>query len=102
MSTAAEAFEAELRDPDVTLDVELDALLEGAPWRRFVVIGDSVAKGVAEDSPGYRRLRWGARVAAALDRARPGLEYVNLGRPTRRPPRSRRRSSTRPSPCRRT
>ena len=81
MTTTAAVPEAELQDPDVLTDEEADELLEGAPWRRFVVVGDSVAKGIGEESPGYRKLRWGARVAAALDRARPGLEYVNLGIP---------------------
>ena len=81
MATTAAVPEAELQDPDVLTDAEADELLEGAPWRRFVVVGDSVAKGIGDESPGYRKLRWGARVAAALDRARPGLEYVNLGVP---------------------
>src|ERR687893_1940351 len=81
MTTTAAVPEAELRDPDVLTDEEADRLLEGAPWRRLVVVGDSVAKGIGDESPGYRKLRWGARVAAALDRARPGLEYVILGIP---------------------
>ena len=81
MVTTTAVPEAELRDPDVLTDEEADRLLEGAPWRRLVVVGDSVAKGIGEESEGYRRLRWGQRVAAALDRARPGLEYVNLGIP---------------------
>jgi lysophospholipase L1-like esterase len=79
MATAVPIPQAELDDPDVLPDDELVALLDGAPWRRFVVVGDSVAKGVAEESPGYRSLRWGARVAAVLARVNPGAVYENLG-----------------------
>jgi EmrB/QacA subfamily drug resistance transporter len=46
-----------------------------APWRRFVVIGDSMAEGVGDPVPGYRHLGWADRVAHRL-----GAEYLNLGR----------------------
>jgi EmrB/QacA subfamily drug resistance transporter len=46
-----------------------------APWRRFVVIGDSMAEGVGDPVPGYRHLGWADRVADRL-----GAEYLNLGR----------------------
>src|SRR5918999_1542273 len=79
MTTTTAVPEAERQDPDVLSDEEVDRLLQGAPWRRFVIVGDSIAKGLGDESPGYRRMRWGERVAAGLERARPGLEYVNLG-----------------------
>jgi lysophospholipase L1-like esterase len=81
MESTISVPEAELHDPDVLTDEEIDALVAGAPWRRFLVVGDSIAKGLGEESPGYRTMRWGERVAAALERARPGLEYLNLGTP---------------------
>ena len=81
MSTAIPIPEAELSDPDVLTDDQVDGLLVGAPWRRFVVVGDSIAKGVGESAPGYRRIVWAERVAAGLERARPGLVYVNLATP---------------------
>jgi len=71
---------AELSDPDVLSPDEGEALVAEAPWKRFVVLGDSVAKGVGEPAEGYADVRWGARVAAALSAAQPSLEYTNLGR----------------------
>jgi EmrB/QacA subfamily drug resistance transporter len=49
--------------------------LAGARWKRFVVIGDSMAEGIGDPVPGYRRLGWADRVAQRL-----GGEYLNLGR----------------------
>ncbi|TVT19884.1 SGNH/GDSL hydrolase family protein [Amycolatopsis rhizosphaerae] len=54
-------------------------LLTGAPWRRFGVIGDSLAAGTGDPSPGYATLPWGTRVADVLRRANPGLAYRNTG-----------------------
>jgi hypothetical protein len=62
MESTTSVPEAELHDPDVLTDEEIDALVAGAPWRRFLVVGDSIAKGLGEESPGYRTMRWGARV----------------------------------------
>jgi lysophospholipase L1-like esterase len=45
------------------------------PWRRFVAIGDSMAEGVGEPSPGYGTGSWVDRIAAAI-----GGEHLNLGR----------------------
>ena len=45
------------------------------PWRRFVVVGDSMAEGIGDPSPGYKHLGWADRVAARLE-----TEYLNLGK----------------------
>jgi lysophospholipase L1-like esterase len=72
---------AELCDPHCLSSEEMDALLAGAPWRRFVILGDSVAKGLFEQTPGYGKQNWGERIAAALRRQQPDLSYGNLARP---------------------
>ena len=79
--TVAEAgpFPREAEDPHCLTDDRADELLRRAPWRRFVVIGDSLAKGLAEPTEGYRPLTWAVRTAAALRRAQPDLAYLNLG-----------------------
>jgi lysophospholipase L1-like esterase len=53
-------------------------LLAGAPWRRFIAIGDSLSAGTGDPSPGYAPLGWADRVANALRRVHPGLAYLNL------------------------
>ena len=53
--------------PDLTL----------TPYRRFVVIGDSIAAGVGDQTPGYEHLGWADRIARAL---RPDAQYLNLGK----------------------
>lgn len=53
------------------------ALLAGAPWSRFAVIGDSLSAGTGDASPGYLDLGWSDRVAAILRRVRPDLAYLN-------------------------
>ncbi|WP_433326858.1 SGNH/GDSL hydrolase family protein [Spirillospora sp. CA-294931] len=58
---------------------EADKLLAAAPWRRFAVLGDSLAEGLGEDSPGYRSLPWADRTREALARREPELAYLNLG-----------------------
>ena len=49
--------------------------LDRSPWSRFVVVGDSMAEGVGEPTPGYEHLGWADRVATSLH-----TEYLNLGR----------------------
>lgn len=71
---------AELADPDCLGRGESARLLAGHPWRRFVVLGDSVANGPAEAVEGFTPLRWADRVAAELTAACPQLRYLNLGR----------------------
>jgi lysophospholipase L1-like esterase len=58
----------------------LVALLQGAPWRRLAVLGDSIAEGVGEPHPGYRNLSWIDRIAEPLRAATGGLAVTNLGR----------------------
>lgn len=50
-------------------------LLAGHPWRRFVVLGDSVAEGLCSPVPGYSDLQWADRLASELQVP----AYLNLG-----------------------
>jgi lysophospholipase L1-like esterase len=70
----------EWTDPAVLPAAEAAALLAGAPWKRMVTIGDSVAEGVREPVPGYRDLSWTDRVEEALGAATDGFTALNLGR----------------------
>ncbi len=54
--------------------------MRGHPWRRFVVLGDSVAEGLCEPVEGYSDLQWADRIAAELRAVQPELAYLNLGR----------------------
>jgi lysophospholipase L1-like esterase len=54
---------------------EAAKLLAGHPWRRFVVLGDSVAEGLCSPVPGYSELQWADRLAAELQVP----DYLNLG-----------------------
>lgn len=72
-------YPVEAADPWCLRPGEAAALLAGHPWRRFVVIGDSVAEGLGDPVPGYSDLPWCDRIAAELRSHRPGLEYHNLG-----------------------
>lgn len=67
-------------DPYCLRAGEAQDLLAGHRWRRFAVLGDSIAQGVAEPVPGYSPLPLADRVAAELDRTGPGTAYLNLGR----------------------
>jgi lysophospholipase L1-like esterase len=53
--------------------------LEQAPWKRMVVVGDSVAAGVREPLDGYRDMGFADQVGEAL-----GGTYLNLGVPSLR------------------
>jgi MFS family permease len=46
-------------------------------FTRFVVVGDSMAAGVGDPTPGYEHLGWADRVARAIA---PGADYLNLGK----------------------
>ncbi|MFR9777551.1 SGNH/GDSL hydrolase family protein [Micromonospora sp. MS34] len=70
----------EATDPWCLRPGESAQLLRGHPWRRFVVLGDSVAEGLCEPVDGYPDLQWADRIAAELRGVRPGLAYLNLGR----------------------
>jgi lysophospholipase L1-like esterase len=66
-------------DPYCLRPGESAELLAGHPWRRFVVLGDSVAEGLCEPVEGYSDLQWADRIAHELRAVQPALEYVNLG-----------------------
>jgi lysophospholipase L1-like esterase len=67
-------------DPDCIDPAEAADLLRDAPWRRLLVLGDSVAAGIREPLAGYRDASFADRVAAILAGDRPGFAYLNLGR----------------------
>ncbi|MFH8559999.1 SGNH/GDSL hydrolase family protein [Streptomyces sp. NPDC017988] len=54
--------------------------LEGAAWRRFIVLGDAGAKGRGSARGRSSPVSWADRVAETLRSARPDLAYLNLGR----------------------
>lgn len=58
---------------------EADRILAGAPWKRFLVLGDSLAEGLGERTEGYRTAPWTERTREALARVQPDLAYLNLG-----------------------
>lgn len=70
----------EAADPHCLNPGEAAKLLDGHPWHRFAVLGDSIAEGVGDQLPGYSPLPFADRVAAELTAVRPALEYLNLGR----------------------
>lgn len=72
--SASSPASAEHLDPFVLKPGESRSLLAGAPWKRFAVLGDSLAEGVGDKTTGYFTLSWADRVAAEL--ATPA--YVNL------------------------
>jgi GDSL-like Lipase/Acylhydrolase family len=74
------ATTAEAADPYCLRDGEAAALLVDHPWKRFMVIGDSVAEGIGDIVDGYIPLPFADRVAAELTHQQPELVYRNLGR----------------------
>jgi lysophospholipase L1-like esterase len=75
LAPASSRHSAEYMDADVLYPEDSRSLLAGARWRRFAVLGDSLAEGVGDSTLGYLTLSWADRVAAEL--AVP--HYVNLG-----------------------
>ncbi len=69
----------EAADPWCLQPGEAAALLAGHPWRRFAVVGDSVAAGLGDPVPGYVELSWCDRIRTELAGVRPELVYLNLG-----------------------
>lgn len=69
---------AESTDPHVLPPHAEDVLLRAAPWQRFAMLGDSVVNHPGEPHAGYRALPWGARIAEALERRNPSLQYLNV------------------------
>jgi lysophospholipase L1-like esterase len=77
--TCAGPYAAEAADP-YTMDAgEAAAALAGARWLRFAAVGDSLAQGKGDPSPGYRDACWAMRVAEALRAVQPELSYLNTG-----------------------
>ncbi|MGW5438432.1 SGNH/GDSL hydrolase family protein [Nocardia asteroides] len=70
----------EADDPLLLSRAQAVALLDGAPWQRFAVLGDSIAAGTGDPSPGYAATGWADRVAAVLSSVNPTLAYRNTGR----------------------
>ncbi|MFC5005162.1 SGNH/GDSL hydrolase family protein [Dactylosporangium cerinum] len=70
---------AELSDPFCLTAGEADTLLDGHPWHRFAILGDSVAEGLTDPVEGYHPLAFPDRVRVELARHRPGLAHRNLG-----------------------
>ncbi|WP_024806405.1 SGNH/GDSL hydrolase family protein [Nocardia sp. BMG51109] len=56
------------------------ALLAGAPWKRMVTLGDSVAEGIREAVTGYQDLSWADRIERTLREIHPDLVALNLGK----------------------
>jgi len=69
---------AELRDPHCLTLEDAGRLLDGHPFRRVVMLGDSVAAGVREPAPGYLDLSMADRLQDALSANRPDLSFTNL------------------------
>jgi lysophospholipase L1-like esterase len=76
---AAGEHPAEAADRYCLRDGEAARLLAGHPWRRFAVVGDSIAEGLGDGVPGYPDQPWCDRIAAELRLLRPDLAYLNLG-----------------------
>jgi lysophospholipase L1-like esterase len=72
-------YPAEAADPYCLRAGEAARLLAGHPWRRFVVVGDSIAEGLGDPAPGYRDEPWCDRIAEELRLRQPELAYRNLG-----------------------
>jgi len=73
-------YAAEAADPYCLRPGEAAALLAGHPWRRFVVLGDSIAAGLGQPLPGYHPLPFADRVRAELAATAPEVAYLNLAR----------------------
>ncbi|WP_433591226.1 SGNH/GDSL hydrolase family protein [Nocardia sp. CA-145437] len=79
MTTIAQPLTEET-DPHVLAPTDLAALLFGAPWRRYAVLGDSLSVGAGDPTPGYANLGWPARVERVLRMVNPDLAYLNTAR----------------------
>lgn len=70
---------SESDDPMLVSPDSARALLRAAPWRRYAVLGDSIARGVGEASAGYREIGWADRVAEVLTAVNSEVRYLNTG-----------------------
>jgi lysophospholipase L1-like esterase len=68
----------EAADPFCLDQADAAALLTGAPWGRYAVVGDSLSAGTGDPTPGYKDQGWSDRVAAVLRSVRPELDYLNV------------------------
>ncbi|MEE3851749.1 SGNH/GDSL hydrolase family protein [Gordonia sp. LSe1-13] len=66
-------------DPLLLPPAKAREMLSTAPWRRFAVIGDSIAQGIGDPWPGYADVAWADRVADTLRTVNPDLAYLNSG-----------------------
>jgi lysophospholipase L1-like esterase len=73
------ATSREAADPYCLDDGEAADLLADHPWRRFAVLGDSVAEGIFSETDGYLAVSWTDRIAVELAEVAPDLIYRNLG-----------------------
>lgn len=69
----------EQTDPDCLTDPQSDELLRGRSWKRYAVLGDSLAEGLMDELPGYRPVSWADRLREVLARQQPDLAYHNFG-----------------------
>ncbi|MFR9769898.1 SGNH/GDSL hydrolase family protein [Nocardia sp. SC052] len=65
-------------DPFCLDQADAVALLAGAPWGRYAVVGDSLSAGTGDPTLGYRDQGWSDRVAGVLRSVRPDLDYLNV------------------------
>lgn len=69
----------EATDPHCLTGEQARGALAGAPWRRLLVMGDSIAAGIGDPVDGYHDLPWAERLAGSLRAATGTLSYLNLG-----------------------
>ncbi|GAA3293647.1 SGNH/GDSL hydrolase family protein [Streptomyces cinereospinus] len=79
MTPVPDDLAAERADPHCLPPGRAAELLTGAPWRRLVLVGDSLAEGAGDPVPGYRSAPWAERLREVFT-GRPGTAYLNLGR----------------------
>jgi lysophospholipase L1-like esterase len=77
--TSQRLHPAEAADPYCLNEGEAAQQLAGHPWRRFVVVGDSIAEGIGDPWPGYPDQPWCERIALELSQHVPDFAYLNLG-----------------------
>ncbi|WP_194837456.1 SGNH/GDSL hydrolase family protein [Nocardia sp. XZ_19_369] len=80
LSHSDNELRTEANDPLLLSPESAHRLLIGAPWQRYAVLGDSLAQGVGDPSPGYTNSGWADRVTDALRSVNPALSYLNTGR----------------------
>jgi lysophospholipase L1-like esterase len=73
------AASAEAADPYCLKAGEAATLLANPPWRRLVIVGDSIAEGIGDPVAGYTELGWADRIATELSFVRPELAWRNFG-----------------------